>query len=81
MTQPSRFVDEQVSGPFKSFRHEHLFNARDSGTEMIDDIWFLAPFGPIGRCADRLFVGRYLAKLISQRNDYLKSSAEAATAL
>lgn len=28
--RPARFVDEQRSGPFKSFRHEHVFSKRMS---------------------------------------------------
>ena len=34
--RPRRFVDEQHRGPFKSFRHEHLFTPVENGTQMID---------------------------------------------
>ena len=51
--RPRRFVDEQHEGPFKSFRHEHLFTPVENGTRMIDRVEFTAPFGPIGRLAER----------------------------
>jgi ligand-binding SRPBCC domain-containing protein len=34
--RPHRFVDEQFRGAFKRWWHEHLFAARDEGTEMTD---------------------------------------------
>src|SRR6266850_2417581 len=49
---PVRFVDEQVSGPFAWFRHEHRFEATPGGTRMIDDWRHAAPFGVIGRLVD-----------------------------
>jgi len=49
---PHRFVDEQVRGPFRSFHHEHLFEARDGGTRMIDRIRFDTPPAPIGRLVE-----------------------------
>jgi hypothetical protein len=48
---PYRFVDEQVSGPFRRWRHEHIL-APDpddaSATVMRDVIDFAAPGGPAG---------------------------------
>src|SRR6188768_3416639 len=40
--RPRRFVDEQHKGPFKSFRHEHLFTPVQHGTQMIDHVEFEA---------------------------------------
>jgi ligand-binding SRPBCC domain-containing protein len=48
LQEPSRFVDEQIHGPFKTFRHEHLFNPTTDGIEMLDNIAFTAPFGALG---------------------------------
>ena len=72
---PSSFVDEQVRGPFRSFRHEHEF-ADDAvgGTLMIDRVRFTAPFGPLGRAAE-LVLGPYLRRLIEHRNAHLAASA------
>jgi ligand-binding SRPBCC domain-containing protein len=73
---PARFVDEQVRGPFRRFRHEHRFEPRGGGTVMTDVIAFDAPFGPFGRLAEVAALGRYMPRLIAERNQYLKLAAE-----
>ncbi|KQZ08415.1 cyclase [Agromyces sp. Root1464] len=70
---PSSFVDEQVAGPFRSFRHEHEFSDDAAGgTLMVDRVRFAAPFGPLGRAAE-LVLGPYLRRLIEHRNAILAS--------
>lgn len=76
LESPHRFVDEQVRGPFRSFRHEHIFEARDGVTRMIDRIQFDAPLGPIGRLVEGLVLRSYMQKLIVLRSEYLKAEAE-----
>ena len=71
-----RFTDEQVSGPFRSFRHIHLFEPleRPMGTArtiMLDDITFSAPLGPLGVVAEHLALTRHLQRLIRARNRWL----------
>jgi len=77
MERPRRFVDEQVAGPFRYWRHVHSFEAEADGTRMLDRIDYEAPFGLLGRAADRLLLNRYLTDLIARRNDFIKQSAEA----
>ena len=76
LDRPNRFVDEQVSGPFRAFRHEHRFEQRDGATVMIDHLEFDAPLGPIGRVVERIVLGTYLRKLIEERGTFLKRIAE-----
>ena len=46
---PRRFVDEQVRGPFRALRHEHVFDDLDDGrTRMTDRMTVSAPLGPLG---------------------------------
>jgi len=78
--RPRRFVDEQRKGPFTSFRHEHVFTSVPNGTQMIDVVKFTAPFGPLGRLAERLVLDRYLRHLISVRNTFLIDAATKAGA-
>jgi ligand-binding SRPBCC domain-containing protein len=74
---PERFVDEQSSGPFRSFRHEHRFESVPGGTRMLDDWRHEAPFGLLGSIVDRLVLGRYLRRELRIRNGALKHEAEA----
>ena len=74
---PTRFVDEQVDGPFAWFRHEHRFESIDGGTWMTDTWQHVAPFGPIGRVADLLVLGRLLRHLLETRNEVHVREAEA----
>ncbi len=72
--RPHRFVDEQVAGPFASFRHTHRFERSGAGTAMTDTVFFEAPFGVLGRAAEGLVLRRRLVKLIEARNRYLRQA-------
>lgn len=74
---PARFVDEQQRGPFRRWWHAHEFAATDGGTRMIDVVEFRSPLGPAGAMADRLVLGRYMPRLLRQRNAWLKAALEA----
>jgi ligand-binding SRPBCC domain-containing protein len=74
---PRRFVDEQQRGPFGRWWHEHLFIEQGAGdTLMIDNVEFCSPLGPLGAVADRVVLDRYMRHLLSQRNEWLKTSLE-----
>jgi ligand-binding SRPBCC domain-containing protein len=77
MQAPHYFVDEQVRGPFLRFRHVHEFSEVPAGTVMVDRVDFAAPFGLLGRVAEKLFLARYLRKLIETRNQHLAAGARA----
>ncbi|MEM9656341.1 MAG: SRPBCC family protein [Actinomycetota bacterium] len=74
--RPARFVDEQQRGPFRRFRHEHLFEPVDGSTLMTDRISFDAPLWVLGDVVELAVLGRYLEKLIRERNKFLKAEAE-----
>jgi len=71
LSAPRQFTDQQVRGPFKKFRHEHIFFETAQGTVMVDKIHFEAPLGPLGWLAERLVLSWYMPKLIRVRNAYL----------
>jgi len=75
MQSPDYFVDEQVKGPFRRFRHVHEFRQDPAGTTMVDRIEFEAPFGAIGRLAEKLVLARYLQRLIETRNRHLAGNS------
>ncbi len=74
---PHWFVDEQVRGPFRSFRHEHAFvpGADGDGTIMIDHVVFEAPLGGLGRARRRRASARTCVRLIQRRNAYLQDGS------
>jgi len=76
LERPLRFVDEQQRGPFTRFHHEHIFEPTAAGTLMRDHIEFDAPLGPLGDLVERLVLGKYLPKLIVERNRYLREELE-----
>lgn len=74
--RPHRFVDEMVSGAFKSFRHEHIFEPSGDSTLMVDVFDYESPLGPLGRLADAVFLRRYMTALLETRNRHIKALAE-----
>ncbi len=76
MKSPDYFVDEMVFGAFKSFRHEHLFETKGTGTLMTDVFNYVSPLGMLGKLANVLFLNRYVTNLLVQRNQILKEHAE-----
>lgn len=74
---PRRFVDEQTSGPFRRWWHEHRFESADGGTLMTDHIEFESPAGVLGRAANALVLTKYMTRLITQRNEWLVEALSA----
>lgn len=72
---PRSFTDEQARGPFKAFRHVHEFEPTAAGSIMIDRVEFAAPLGLVGRAVERLFLSRYLERLIARRGQFLATRA------
>ena len=75
---PGYFVDEQVRGPFRRWHHAHYYQPDGrGGTVMRDVVDFAAPLPPLGTVAEFVVISRYMARLITVRNAYLKAVAEA----
>lgn len=74
---PNLFVDEMVSGAFKSFRHEHHFSQADGQTMMTDIFTFESPLGFLGKIANTLFLKKYMIRLLLKRNQAIKQTAKA----
>jgi ligand-binding SRPBCC domain-containing protein len=75
---PRRFVDEQLHGPFRRWRHAHVFTVLpDGAVQMTDVAEFRSLFGLLGAVADRLVLDHYMPYLLRQRNAWLKNALEA----
>jgi ligand-binding SRPBCC domain-containing protein len=65
---PSLFVDEQVRGPFRSWRHQHVMTGVEGGTRLQDIIDFEPPFGILGRLFVPIVILPRLRKLFAYRH-------------
>lgn len=68
---PARFVDVQLSGPYRTWRHLHEFHDAPGGTRVIDRVTYALPFGFLGVLAHRLFVRRTLERIFDYRQQRL----------
>ncbi|WP_143547118.1 hypothetical protein [Rhodococcus sp. 05-2255-1e] len=76
--EPARyFVDQQVTGPFASMRHEHFFLARRGHTQMVDIMSVEFRGGRLGAAVLDIPGKLYLRRVLCVRNAYIKKRAEA----
>jgi ligand-binding SRPBCC domain-containing protein len=65
---PHRFVDRQLRGPYRVWRHEHTFTPAGGGrTLMRDRVEYSLPLGPLGLVADLVLVRRDLRRIFDHR--------------
>lgn len=72
---PFSFVDEQESGPFRSYRHHHQFLSADGVSTMVDTVIVASPF--LGRIVERLVLVPRRRRLIRERNAHLLALLDA----
>lgn len=74
----ARFVDEQVEGPFRFWRHEHEFErVEEKTTRIVDRITYRPPLGPIGRLLDLLLLRRQIKTGFRHRHRILHQEFDA----
>ena len=76
MEFPIYFVDEQLKGHFKKFKHEHIFIKKENKTIMTDILEYETPYGLIGKLFDKILLKNHLTNFIVERNSVLKSISE-----
>jgi ligand-binding SRPBCC domain-containing protein len=77
----SHFCDEQVKGPFASWKHRHeiVSESRPAdagqtirGTLISDEVEYALPLGPLGSIANNLFVRRQMEATFAYRQHRLE---------
>lgn len=69
---PHRFVDLQLRGPYKLWRHEHRFEAIDGGTRITDTVNLALPLSVIGDLAFKMMVRSDVEKIFAFRRDKIE---------
>jgi hypothetical protein len=61
------FVDVQVKGPYRLWRHTHEFEPADGGTIVRDRVRYALPLGPLGELVAGPLVTRDLEAIFDCR--------------
>ncbi len=69
---PYKFCDVQIRGPYSFWHHTHRFEALESGTQVVDEVRYMLPFGPLGRLAHTLFVQKQLTRIFDYRTETIR---------
>jgi ligand-binding SRPBCC domain-containing protein len=73
---PHRFVDQQLQGPYRLWRHTHTFEPTPDGTLMTDTVEYSVPGG---RLINRWFVEPDLNKIFAYRQQSLAKRLASST--
>ena len=65
------FVDEQRSGPYSIWHHEHKIEPVEGGVLMTDIVSYKPPFGILGSIANSLFIKKQLEEIFEFRRKAL----------
>ncbi|NHM00765.1 SRPBCC family protein [Flavobacterium difficile] len=76
MIYPTYFIDEQLKGQFKSFKHQHFFEQKENFVEVTDVLEYETPYGIFGTLFDKIVLKKHLTNFILHRNAVLKNLAE-----
>ncbi|WP_295126052.1 SRPBCC family protein [uncultured Chitinophaga sp.] len=76
MQKPGLFIDEMLEGDFTFMKHEHHFKEIENGTVMIDIMEFGTPYGKLGKVFEKIYLNKYMTRLLERRNEVIKDFAE-----
>lgn len=72
VNEGSYFVDEQRTGPYHLWYHEHSFAAVNGGTQITDQVTYVMPFGFLGDIVHALWVKNRLKGIFDFRTVKVK---------
>lgn len=64
---PIRFVDLQLKGPYRLWRHTHRFQTAAGGTRISDSVEYALPFGLLGRLVHAVSVRKNVEEIFEYR--------------
>jgi ligand-binding SRPBCC domain-containing protein len=74
---PNLFADRQVSGPFASWYHRHIFRSEGTNATILrDEIEYQLPLGRLGRVFGGPMIAAKLQRMFDYRHDQTKKNLE-----
>ena len=73
---PRMFEDVQISGPFKSWRHQHIILPHESGAILHDEIEYEPPMSFLGTLAAPFVIVPKLEKMFEYRHEVTRKWCE-----
>ena len=72
--EPFYFIDDQRSGPYAIWHHEHYFEPVENGVMMTDKLFYKVPLGIIGKLLDNFFIHKKVAGIFEFRKKILEEN-------
>ena len=73
---PRMFEDVQISGPFASWRHQHIVEPHADGAILRDEIEFEPPLWIFGQIAAPVFITPKIEKMFAYRHEVTRKWCE-----
>ncbi len=73
---PKMFEDIQISGPFKSWRHDHIIKPHADGAILRDEVYYEPPFWIFGAFAAPFAIVPKLEKMFAFRHEVTRKWCE-----
>ena len=71
VNKPFLFIDRQLSGPYRKWEHTHIFEPKDNGVLMKDEVVYQLPLGILGTIAHAIVVRKKLEQIFAFRRKTL----------
>tara|TARA_B100000683_G_C12329310_1_gene489884 strand:- start:202 stop:651 length:450 start_codon:yes stop_codon:yes gene_type:complete len=71
--EESYFVDNQISGPYKIWHHQHHFEECEGGVKMTDILNYELPYSIFNTIINNLIVKNEIQKIFTYRKESLKT--------
>lgn len=71
--EPHYFIDEQRSGPYKFWHHEHRFKEIPGGVELVDILYYTMPYGILGKALHAVKVDADIDAIFTYRKAKLET--------
>ena len=69
--KPYKFIDQQIKGPYTLWHHTHIFEEKDGGTLIKDNLKYIIPFGWIGRAIHFIYIKHDINGIFQYRHKIL----------